>query len=450
LPKIRTLLLLAGDISVIFATFFAAAWFITESGQFWSHDFTLFLQDDQTLPRLAIACFSLVFALYFLGAYEDLRPKSGPGLTENLLLALGATLLIQALVSYTRTAYEVPRWLMLLGGAAIILTLSLWRMLYSKLLLRAAGRQRILLLGDSAAARLVAEHVESHPETGFTVIARLRAEPDVEPELASQIVGLNPDRIAVAGSIGPQDWVTRQLLTLSMQGAHIEDVGDLYETIFGRVSVDALTLNQLVFSAELRPKRWVVALQEVYGRLLAIVGLALGWPLMVLTAIAVRLDSEGPALLRQTRLGRGGKPFTFLKFRSMYVDADAKTGPVRAQENDPRITRVGKWIRLLRLDELPQLINVLRGELFLVGPRPEMPALESKLLADLPLYPQRHRIKPGITGWAQIHHEPEDSILSTKKKLEYDLYYIKHMGPVMDMLIIFHTLKAVLLRIGAR
>jgi lipopolysaccharide/colanic/teichoic acid biosynthesis glycosyltransferase len=246
------------------------------------------------------------------------------------------------------------------------------------------------------------------------------------------------------------DRLAGQLLRFSMKGIQVENMGDLYENLFGRVSVDSMTISQLIFSPTLRPRQWVVMTQEIYGRLLAIVGLAISWPFMILTAIAVRLDSDGPALLRQTRLGRVGEPFAFLKFRSMYVNADALTGPVRAQENDPRITRVGKWIRLTRLDELPQMINVLKGDIFLVGPRPEMPALEAKLLADIPLYPQRHRIKPGITGWAQIHHEPEDSIASTKKKLEHDLYYIKHMGLALDMMILFHAVKAVLLWIGAR
>ncbi len=460
MPKIRTLLLLAGDLLLTFATFFVVAWGIAESGQFWSLDFTLFLIDEKTLPRLGITCGSLIFAFYFLGMYEAIRPKSGQRLLEDLLLAMGATLLLQSVVSYSRTGYETPRWLMLLGGAAVMCVLWAWRMGFALMLVGVAGRQRVLLIGHCPVALQVAEHIRAHPESGFVVAEFLRMpgqlplgqteSPEAEDDFATQIRRVKADRIVVSEVTGNEEWVTRNLLPLSMQGTHIENVKDLYEQLFERVAVDQLTVNQLIFSAELRPRPWVVSLQEIYGRLLAIVGIGLTWPLMILTAIAVRLDSPGPALLRQTRLGRGGKPFPFLKFRSMYVDADAKTGPVRAQENDPRITRVGKWIRLLRLDELPQLINVLRGEIFLVGPRPEMPALEKQLLAELPYYPHRHRIKPGITGWAQLHHEPEDSILSTKRKLEYDLYYIKHMGPVMDMFILFHTVKAVLLRIGAR
>lgn len=189
--------------------------------------------------------------------------------------------------------------------------------------------------------------------------------------------------------------------------------------------------------------------QDLYSRLGAAVGLLIAWPAMLVVAIAVRLDSKGPIIFRQTRISKNGVPFQFLKFRSMYVEP-RQAAPERAKENDPRITRVGRWIRLSRLDEFPQFINVLRGEMALVGPRPEMPEFEEDLLKVIPLYRQRHRVKPGITGWAQIHHEPEDSMANTAKKLEYDLYYIKNMSPGLDFMIMFHTVKTILLRIGAR
>jgi lipopolysaccharide/colanic/teichoic acid biosynthesis glycosyltransferase len=172
---------------------------------------------------------------------------------------------------------------------------------------------------------------------------------------------------------------------------------------------------------------------------------------MIAAAIAVRVDSGSPVLFRQIRIGQNGVPFEFLKFRSMYADVDKRQGgPVRAKENDPRVTRVERWIRLTRIDELPQFFNVLRGEMTLVGPRPEMPEFEADLVKQIPLYTQRHRVKPGITGWAQIHHVPEDSLENTVRKLEYDLYYIKHLSPALDFMTMFHTAKAVLMRIGAR
>jgi lipopolysaccharide/colanic/teichoic acid biosynthesis glycosyltransferase len=171
---------------------------------------------------------------------------------------------------------------------------------------------------------------------------------------------------------------------------------------------------------------------------------------MLLTAILVRVTSPGPILYRQTRVGLRGKPFTLVKFRSMYVDAEARTGPVWATQDDPRITPVGRWLRLLRLDELPQFFNVLRGEMVLVGPRPERPEFCAMLDQNIPFFRVRHFVKPGITGWAQINHKYADTMEDTIRKLEYDLYYVKNMAPSLDAYIIFHTLKVMLLFRGAQ
>jgi exopolysaccharide biosynthesis polyprenyl glycosylphosphotransferase len=250
--------------------------------------------------------------------------------------------------------------------------------------------------------------------------------------------------------LSTNDALAQQLLWCSSQGLNVENLGDLYENLFQRVALETVTLNQLVFSPAFRVPAWMTACQEVYGRLVALVGLLLTWPLMILTAIAVKLDSEGPALLRQKRMGKNGHVFEILKFRSMFVDADARFGRTRASTGDPRITRVGRFIRVSRLDELPQFINVLRGDMTLVGPRPEMPVYVEEICREVPIYMQRHRVKPGITGWAQLHHQPEYSVKDTERKIAYDLYYIKHLSPLLDFLIMFHTIKTVIFRIGAR
>ena len=460
MPRIRTLLLLAGDILVLFASFLASAWLITAWGGIWDIDFWFFLIEENPLPSIAFVSATVIIGFYFLDLYDKIRVPSRRRLTEDLILVFGFTFLIQSFISYARVPFVLSRYLMVLGSIVSIGALVLWRSLYSSLLLHSLGFQRVIFIGDSPLVRQVASFILSNPERGFQIAAAFHPTPVhdfpgcdasvLDTGFLSNIQSLSPDLIAVAPSLEASPALANDLLQCSMQGFSVCSLADLYEDLFQRVSLEALSTNQLIFSPAFRPKPLLVAFQMIYGRLFAIIGLLLTWPFMILTAIAVRLDSPGPAILRQTRLGQGGVPFSFLKFRSMFVDADARSGPVRAQENDPRITRVGRWIRLTRLDELPQLINVLRGEMTLVGPRPEMPELEKRLLVDLPLYTQRHRIKPGITGWAQIHHEPEDSIASTAKKLEYDLFYIKHMTPAMDMLTLFHTFKAVLFRIGAR
>jgi len=171
---------------------------------------------------------------------------------------------------------------------------------------------------------------------------------------------------------------------------------------------------------------------------------------MLIAALAVLLSSKGPILYRQRRVGLDGHPFTLYKFRSMYVDAEAVTGAVWATKDDPRITPVGKWLRRLRLDELPQFWNVIRGDMTIVGPRPERPEFVELLAQQIPYYRQRLAVKPGITGWAQINHKYGDTQLDAMIKLEYDLYYIKHIAPALDFYIIFHTIKVMLLRRGAQ
>ena len=171
---------------------------------------------------------------------------------------------------------------------------------------------------------------------------------------------------------------------------------------------------------------------------------------MVAVALAVKLFSKGPVFYRQTRVGRGGVPFTLYKFRSMYPDAELKSGAVWATKDDPRVTPVGRWLRKLRLDEMPQLFNVIRGDMSLVGPRPERPEFVQMLQEKIPYYRQRSCVKPGVTGWAQINHKYGDTIEDVTTKLEYDLYYIKNLAPSLDAYILFHTAKTVLLGRGAQ
>lgn len=464
--KRRIFYLLIGDAGLLAGGYLLAYLFARSQGLIPPMDLELFLLLDNGLIEILGVVATVLLGMYFLGLYERIRVHSFPALVQDLLLVFGVAFLVQAIASYSKTQIVLSRWVMLYGSALAGLFLLLWRSFYSAGVVRRSGRQGVLFLGDSPLVERVRDFIEETPEAGFATIACLRS---LHPEsgqpgsprkaasgmaimsLADTVQQLRPERVAVADSVELDDEIRSQLLTCSMLGLNVENIGTIYEEIFGRVAIETVTLNQLVFSPAFRPRHWVLALQEIYGRVIALAGILLTWPLMLLAAIAVRLDSPGPVLFRQVRIGRNGDPFEFLKFRSMYAGVDERLGgPVRARENDPRITRVGKWIRLTRIDELPQFFNVLRGEMTLVGPRPEMPEFEADLVTQIPLYTQRHRVKPGITGWAQIHHAPEDSLEDTIRKLEYDLYYIKHLSPALDFLTMFHTAKAILLRIGAR
>jgi exopolysaccharide biosynthesis polyprenyl glycosylphosphotransferase len=188
------------------------------------------------------------------------------------------------------------------------------------------------------------------------------------------------------------------------------------------------------------------AISIVFGGLIAIFTA----PIALLVALAIRLDSKGPIFYRQVRVGRAGKPFAMWKFRTMRVDAEAATGAVWAKKNDPRVTRIGGLLRRSRLDELPQLLNVLAGDMDLVGPRPERPEFVSTLVKQIPFYNIRHLVRPGLTGWAQIGYPYGASIEDAKQKLAYDIYYVKHASPMLDLIVLFHTAKVVVMGRGAR
>jgi exopolysaccharide biosynthesis polyprenyl glycosylphosphotransferase len=463
----RVLFLLVGDLAILAGSYIAAFFFSRRQGYIPEMDLDLFLFLDNGLIEIAAVIATILFGMYFLGLYERIRVQSVPALLQDLLLVFGVAFLIQAIASYSKSNFVLSRWIMLYGSALGGFSLILWRIAYSYEVVRRSGRQGVLFLGDSPLVRRVRDYIAANPESGFAIMGclhtlslgansnRTDGLPGTETgqpiSLAETVKKLRPERIAVADSVELDDELRSQLLDCSMVGLNVESIGTIYEEIFGRVAIETVTLNQLVFSPSFRPKPSALLMQEIYGRLIALAGILLTWPLMLLAAIAVRLDSSGPILFRQIRIGRNGVPFVFLKFRSMYADIDKRLGgPVRAKENDPRITRVGRWIRLTRIDELPQFFNVLRGDMTLVGPRPEMPEFEADLVKQIPLYTQRHRVKPGITGWAQIHHVPEDSLENTIRKLEYDLYYIKHLSPALDFFTMFHTAKAILFRIGAR
>jgi exopolysaccharide biosynthesis polyprenyl glycosylphosphotransferase len=456
--RLRIFVLIMGDFVLLSLLYFLAAGFYVMSGMY--PDFEMLVTEENLPGQIITVVLMLMVGIYFTGLYENIRVYSRRVLFEDLVMVFGVSFLMQSLMSYARSSLVMSRWIMMGGSIIAILGLVLWRWLYSVLLVKVVGRQKILFLGDDPLARQMAEEILKRPERGYEVVGCIAASPEGEfpgapwvsigDDLGRRIAELKPDRITVTGKVDAGGTLGRELLRCSMQGLTVETSGDLFESIFHRVALSTVTPQQLVFSESFRPHAWVILLQEIYGRIFALVGLVLFSPAMLLTALAVKLDTPGPVILKQVRLGIRGVPFNLLKFRSMHVDADLKFGTIRAKENDPRITRVGKWIRLTRLDETPQFWNVLRGEMSLVGPRPEMPELEQKLLADIPLYPQRHRVKPGITGWAQINHEPEDTIGQTVRKLEFDLYYIKRLSPAFDLMIMFHTAKAVILRLGAR
>ncbi len=257
------------------------------------------------------------------------------------------------------------------------------------------------------------------------------------------------DRIIVALDERRGKFPLEQLLSCRLKGIRVEDGVAFTEQLVGKLSVESLYPSFIIFSDGFKRSAIFIQVKRVFDILASAVGLALFFPLSLLIALAIKFDSKGPILYKQERVGEDGRIFSLLKFRSMYLDAE-EGGPVWARVDDDRVTRIGRIIRKLRLDEIPQMINVLKGEMSFVGPRPERPFFTEQLKNEIPYYSQRHVIKPGITGWAQISYRYGASKGDALEKLKYDLYYIKHMSMFFDLVIILETIKIVLLGKGSR
>ena len=243
---------------------------------------------------------------------------------------------------------------------------------------------------------------------------------------------------------------TRELVTLRVQGLRVEDAATALSGLTGRVALRAVKPSWFVFSDGFYRSKWNDLLKRALDLAAANLGFALSLPVMILVALAVRLDSKGPVIYRQIRVGRMGRRFNVLKFRSMRTDAEKENGAQWASQNDPRVTKVGRFLRKYRLDELPQFYNVIRGEMSFVGPRPERPEFVQELRKTIPYYDERHSVRPGITGWAQVQYSYGASVEDAFNKLEYDLFYLKNLSLTFDLAILFRTVKIALGGYGGR
>jgi exopolysaccharide biosynthesis polyprenyl glycosylphosphotransferase len=451
--NVRTLLLTE---TVVIISCFVIACFL-----FLPTDPVVYLLYDGGLGRILIITLTILLNLYLHDLYAMIRVRSKMLLVQQVLQALGVAFLFQALLLYANTDLTLPRWTMVLGGGLTLVAVTLWRLLYSGVVLRAFGEERIVFLGSSGQVREIAGYVREHADLGLSIAGYIdeQPDPDLDPgvpwlgglgDLRKVVEQTRPDRLVVGLTERRGRTPLTDLLELRFSGIHIQEAATASETMFKRVSLAELRPSQLIYSGELGPRPGIVTLQVFYSRLIALMGLVVSLPILVLVALAIKLSSRGPVLFRQTRVGWQGRHFVLYKFRSMHRNAEAETGAVWASKNDPRVTLVGRWLRRLRLDELPQFINVLRGDMSIVGPRPERPEFVATLSKQIPFFRQRLCVRPGITGWAQINHKYGDTMEDAARKLEYDLYYIKHLSPSLDAFIVLQTLKTVLLQRGAQ
>jgi sugar transferase (PEP-CTERM system associated) len=448
--------LLASEVLLVMSAFVVATYLAIEVDPY------VYLMDDGGLTRLVPVLLSILIGMHFCDLYSQIRVRSKTILLQQLCLVMGAALLAQGLISYVSVSLRVPIRIMVLGSSLAMAGMFAWRILFSAFALSVMGRDTLLLVGGSPLLLDIARHIEEHPELGLQVAGYVADDGETGTplpggkvlgklaDLRGVVQAVRPNRIVVGMAERRQKVPVNELLDLRFAGHIIEEAAYVYENVCGRVCLRELRPSQLIYSGELGPRLQSLILQTMLNRILSACVLVATFPLMLLTALAVRLTSPGPVLYRQVRVGRDGELFKVYKFRSMRVDAEAETGAVWAAKDDPRITKVGKIIRKVRFDELPQLFNCLKGDMSLVGPRPERPEFVQSLIQKIPYYRLRHSVLPGITGWAQISYKYGDTLEDTMAKLEYDLYYIKYMSFRLDTYIIFHTVKAMLLSRGAQ
>jgi sugar transferase (PEP-CTERM system associated) len=414
----------------------------------------------KVLLIVGIAQVSLYYAdLYDLRVASDRRE-----LYTRLIQALASTSFALALLYFWLPDLMVGRGVFLIAAVLLVTIVVGWRLAFEWLSVSVGPRERLLLVGTSAAAVALARELHEHRhELGVEIMGFIDPDPAKvgAPLLNPGIVGTIDDIPTIVRSRGVDRVVVSlgdargtlpmdKLLEMKLEGVSFDHLASVYEQYTGKIALENLRPSWLIFSDGFRKSRFLGAIKRAMDVVCASLGLVLAAPLMLLATIAIRLTSPGPVLYHQARVGKNGHVFTVHKFRSMRVDAEAATGPVWASKSgDPRVTPIGAFLRRSRLDEVPQLWNVLKGDMSFVGPRPERPEFVAELTEQIRFYGQRHIVRPGLTGWAQVRYTYGATTEDALQKLQFDLYYIKNLSIALDLFIIFETVKTVVLRKGA-
>ena len=413
--------------------------------------------------KAAVACLFCLATFYLFDLYDFLVMHDRRELVLRLIQALGLAWIALAFSFYTIPTLKFGRGISLIALPLALGLMVLWRVSIHWFLGHPDFGERILIVGSGNLAVEVAREVLDRPDAGYRIVGFVGTDADLlgKSLINPRVIGLteqldeivkreNIDRIVVAMGERRGQLPTNKLLQLSLAGqVNIEEGASFYERVTGRVSLNMLRPSWLIFTGRRRRAKISELSRSLVHWLVALLGAILSLPLVLLTAVLIKLESRGPVFYKQERVGKNGRAFVLMKFRSMRVDAE-QDGPVWASKGDARTTRIGRIIRKVRIDEIPQFWNILKGEMSFVGPRPERPHFVSQLAEEIPFYEQRHLIAPGLTGWAQIKYPYGASIEDARQKLQYDLFYIKNQGLILDAVIMFETIKIILFGRGAQ
>ena len=418
---------------------------------------------EQGLEKALFIAVTCQMCLYFADLYNPRVINDRRELFVRTVQALGATSFLLAASYYWLPGLVLGRGIFVLSAFLVIGVVIGWRLLFEWFVSRIGPGERLLLVGTSAAAiALARELYELRRQLGVEIVGFIDPDPSrvgasvINPgvigtvdDIPAIVRARGVDRVVVSLAESRGALPMNTLLEMKLDGVAFAHLASVYEEYTGKIAVENLRPSWFIFSDGFRKTSWLPVVKRMLDVTLSVIGLALAAPLMGIVALLIKATSDGPVLYHQERVGQRGRVFTVHKFRSMWLNAEAATGAVWATADDPRIMPLGRTLRRARLDELPQLWNILKGDMSFVGPRPERPEFVSQLTRDIPYYGQRHAVRPGLTGWAQVRYTYGASVEDALMKLQYDLFYIKNMSLSLDLFIIISTIKTVVLRRGA-
>jgi len=439
-----------GDIAVLLASVALAYWWVDffGLGTVWS--------------MTAGLTVTTVLLLYFADLYNfQLRVGGGELVLRLGLVTIIAGVLIAA-IGFVIPPLRFGRWAFLTIMGSSTFGLICFRLMTSHPGSHQKLQKRVLVLGTRL-ADVLSSYEGPSGSTPFRIVGFLDDDPgaydSIPPgydllgkvkELLAVVEKLRPDIILVALANMRGTFPVNEILECRFRGVRVEEWPTFCEKLTGKIFVDSLRPSWLIFSDGAVKTSLTETIKRAFDVALSLIGLTLAAPIMGLAAICIKLDSPGPVFFQQERVGKDGKVFVLYKFRSMQRDAERVTGPIWASKDDPRVTRVGRVLRKTRLDEVPQMFNVLVGDMSFIGPRPERPVFVNQLKEQIPFYILRFAVKPGLTGWAQVMYQYGSTVEDALEKLQYDLYYMKNMSIFLDLLILLKSIQVVLFRRGAR
>ena len=456
---LRTIGLILADVAIIYGSILLALYLRL--------DFTgarIQLYENNGWSKVSLVTLVCLILLHFYDLYDYAIINNRRELLLRLIQALGSAWILLTLIFYFVPTLQIGRGTSIYSIVVTLILLLAIRSWIHFLLGHPDIGEKILIVGDDLIAVDTAQAILKQRDAGYRITGFVAKTGTIDEEMLpnvrnlgtfSDLEGIVPSKkinhILIAVGERRGTFPTKTLLRMSLAGdVNIEECTSFFERFTGQVHLDTLRPSWLIFEGRGRDTKFATVIRGLINRSLALIGIVTSLPITLLTIILIKLDSKGPVFYRQERVGKNGRVFKVIKFRSMKIDAEKDGKPVWATTDDDRTTRVGRVIRKIRVDEIPQFWNIIKGEMSFVGPRPERPHFVSQLAKEIPFYKHRHLVMPGLTGWAQIKYPYGASVEDARYKLQYDLYYIKNQSISLDLIIIFGTIKTVLFRKGSR